>query len=459
MDNLAPSPDQTAQSGSTRQVFSVSQLNAQVRSYLELEFPRVWVEGELSRIKPHSSGHLYFSLKDDGAAIDCAMFRNQNRLLRFKPTEGQQVLLRGKVTLYEPYGRFQFVVEHMEESGEGALRRAYEALRQKLQAAGWFDATRKRALPTLPQRIGIVTSDSGAAIHDLLSVLGRRFPGIPLRLFPAPVQGKASAPQLAEMIRHASTQGDCDVLIVGRGGGSLEDLWAFNEELVLQAIFDSPVPIVSAVGHESDTTLADFVADLRAATPSAAAELVAPDAQALLRRIEHPLLQMQRQLTSRLQHAQLKLDHLDTRVQQSLKQGLQQRGHQLSALQAKLRSPQQQLRNQRQRLEQLMLRMQQQWRPNWSSNHQHSVHELQRRLDSGIHLRIANAQQRWKHLTQSLEQVSPLSTLARGYAVALDTEGKPVTSIQQVKIEQSIRVRLRDGSLSAKIIEKDASKT
>ena len=452
MDNLAPTTPATAP---TRQVFSVSQLNAQVRSYLELEFPRVWVEGELSRIKPHSSGHLYFSLKDDGAAIDCAMFRNQNRLLRFKPTEGQQVLLRGKVTLYEPYGRFQFVVEHMEESGEGALRRAYEALRQKLQAAGWFDAARKRALPTLPQRIGIVTSDSGAAIHDLLSVLGRRFPGIPLRLFPAPVQGKAAAPQLAEVIRHASTQGECDVLIVGRGGGSLEDLWAFNEEVVLQAIFDSPVPIVSAVGHESDTTLSDFVADLRAATPSAAAELVAPDAQALLRRIEHPLLQMQRQLTSRLQHAQLKLDHLDTRLRQSITLDLQQRGHRLSALQSKLRSPQQQLQHQRLRLSQLIQRMQQQWRPDWSRAQRASIDEWQRRLNISAEQRLQQSQHRLAQLAQSLQHISPLATLARGYAVAINADGKALTSATQVSANDSIKIRLHDGQLSAVVTAKD----
>ena len=455
MDNLAPTTPATAP---TRQVFSVSQLNAQVRSYLELEFPRVWVEGELSRIKPHSSGHLYFSLKDDGAAIDCAMFRNQNRLLRFKPTEGQQVLLRGKVTLYEPYGRFQFVVEHMEESGEGALRRAYEALRQKLQAAGWFDAARKRALPTLPQRIGLVTSDSGAAIHDLLSVLGRRFPSIPLRLFPAPVQGKAAAAQLAEVIRHASTQGECDVLIVGRGGGSLEDLWAFNEEVVLQAIFDSPVPIVSAVGHESDTTLADFVADLRAATPSAAAELVAPDAHALLRRIEHPLLQMQRQLTSRLQHAQLRLDHLDTRLQQSMTRDLQERSHQLSALQSKLRSPQQQLQHQRLRLSQLIQRMQQQWRPDWSRAQRASLDEWQRRLNISAGQRLQQSQNKLAQFAQSLQHISPLATLARGYAVAMTADNKLLTSMKQVKVDEAIRVRLRDGNFSAKVTDKDLSK-
>ena len=456
MDNLAPSPPAPAP---TRRVFSVSQLNAQVRSYLELEFPRVWVEGELSRIKPHSSGHLYFSLKDDGAAIDCAMFRNQNRLLRFKPTEGQHVLLRGKVTLYEPYGRFQFVVEHMEESGEGALRRAYEVLRNTLQDAGWFDAARKRALPTLPHRIGIVTSDSGAAIHDLLSVLGRRFPGIPLRLFPAPVQGKTAAPQLAEVIRHASTQGGCDVLIVGRGGGSLEDLWAFNEEAVLQAIFDSPVPIVSAVGHESDTTLADFVADLRAATPSAAAELVAPDAHALLRRVEHPLVQMQRQLTSRLQHAQLKLDHLDTRLQQSLRRDLQQRSHRLTAVQAKLRSPQQQLKTQQLRLRQLEQRLQQPWKLDWSRTHQSAVREWNRRLDLSVKQRLQHGQQDWHHLAQSLEQVSPLATLARGYAVALTAEDKPLTSVKQVKVDQAIQVRLSDGSFHAKVSEKRVPKS
>ncbi|MDE2196596.1 MAG: exodeoxyribonuclease VII large subunit, partial [Gammaproteobacteria bacterium] len=260
-----------------RQVFSVSRLNHEARALLEGGFPLLWVEGELSNLSRPASGHLYFSLKDAAAQVRCALFRNRATLLRCKPAEGMQVLVRARVSLYEPRGDFQLIVEHMEDAGHGALQRAFEQLRQKLAGEGLFDPAHKKPLPAMPGIIGVVTSPSGAALRDILSVIRRRQPSARVILYPAPVQGEGAGAKLAAMIRTASARAECDVLIIARGGGSLEDLWAFNEEAVARAIHACALPIISGVGHEIDFTIADFVADARAPTPTAAAELVTPD--------------------------------------------------------------------------------------------------------------------------------------------------------------------------------------
>lgn len=249
------------------EILTVSDLNEAVRQQLESGFPLVWVEGELSNLARPASGHLYFSLKDSGAQVRCALFRNRARLLGFRPADGTQVLARARVSLYAPRGDYQLIVEHMEESGDGALRRAFEALRRKLEAEGLFDPATRRPIPAFPRRVGVITSPSGAAIRDILSVLRRRFPALPVLVFPVPVQGTEAAPAIVRALEQAACQGDCDVLILARGGGSLEDLWAFNEESVARAIRACPLPVVSGVGHETDVTIADFAADLRAATP------------------------------------------------------------------------------------------------------------------------------------------------------------------------------------------------
>ncbi|NNG14391.1 MAG: exodeoxyribonuclease VII large subunit, partial [Gammaproteobacteria bacterium] len=268
-----------------RQVFSVSELSGAARELLEDNFPLIWVEGEISNLAQPASGHIYFSLKDPSAQLRCAMFRMKRRLLDFDPENGQQVLVRAKVSLYEARGDFQLIIEHMEEAGDGALRREYEAMKRRLRNEGLFEAAHKQAIPELPKQIGVLTSPTGAAIRDILSVLKRRFPSIPILIYPVPVQGQGATKKIAQAIELANIRRECDVLLLSRGGGSLEDLWAFNEELLAHAIFKSEIPIVSAVGHEVDFTIADFVADVRAATPSAAAELLSPDRQEWLARL------------------------------------------------------------------------------------------------------------------------------------------------------------------------------
>ena len=260
-----------------RNVYSVSALNREVRLLIERGLGVIWVEGELSNLAQPSSGHWYFSLKDRDAQLRCAMFRQRNSSVGFTPRAGQQVLVRGRVSLYEPRGDYQFIAEHMEEAGVGALKREFERLKAKLAAEGLFAPELKRSLPRIPKRIGVVTSPTGAAIRDILHILARRFPPASVLIYPSPVQGEAAVPALIESLRLAGERRECDVLIVARGGGSLEDLWAFNDERLARAIRACPIPVVSGIGHEVDFTIADFVADVRAPTPSGAAELVVPD--------------------------------------------------------------------------------------------------------------------------------------------------------------------------------------
>src|SRR5580700_5001795 len=262
-----------------RDVYSVSRLNREVRTLLERGFGMIWLEGEISNFSRPSSGHWYFSMKDAGAQVRCAMFRQRNMLCAFTARDGQKVLLRARIGLYEPRGEFQLLVEHMEDAGLGALKRQFDELAAKLAAEGLFAPERKRPLPALPKRIGVITSPSGAAIHDILHVLARRFAAIPVLLYPVAVQGAAAAAEIIAALALAGRRAECDVLILARGGGSLEDLWAFNDEALARAIVASPIPVITGIGHEIDFTIADFAADVRAPTPSAAAELVVPDAE------------------------------------------------------------------------------------------------------------------------------------------------------------------------------------
>ncbi|MBN8482592.1 MAG: exodeoxyribonuclease VII large subunit, partial [Xanthomonadales bacterium] len=298
-----------------RTILTPSTLNRLVRDLLEDAFALVWIEGELSNVSRPASGHLYFTLKDGTAQVRAAMFKPRSGWLPFKPVDGMQVLARGRVGLYEARGEFQLVVEHMEPAGEGALRREFERLKQRLAAEGLFDAARKRSVPALPRRIAIVTSATGAAIRDVLSVLARRFPLVAVDVVPVPVQGgEAPAAIVAALARLAEAQRH-DVILLTRGGGSLEDLWAFNDEAVARAIAASPVPVVSAIGHEVDFTIADFVADLRAPTPSAAAELLVPDRSDLLRGLRRECERLVQRLRARLQASAQRVDHLHARLQ------------------------------------------------------------------------------------------------------------------------------------------------
>ncbi|HEY1992359.1 MAG TPA: exodeoxyribonuclease VII large subunit, partial [Gammaproteobacteria bacterium] len=321
----------------TRRILSVSELNRAARGVLEGGFPLLWVEGEISNLAQPGSGHLYFSLKDAQAQVRCALFRNRGMLLRFKPANGMKVLVRGRVSLYEPRGDYQFLVESMEDAGHGALQRAFEALKERLAREGLFDAALKRPLPEVPKTIGVVTSSTGAAIRDILSVIRRRHPLARVIVYPVPVQGEGAAAKIAAMLGLASRRAECEVLILARGGGSLEDLWAFNEEPVARAIRASAVPVVSGVGHEIDFTIADFAADLRAPTPTGAAELVTPDLSDWRRLFEAH--------TDRLYQAKL-------RLLQNLRRRLDWCGERLRQL-----HPGRVLRDRSQRLDELQLRL------------------------------------------------------------------------------------------------------
>jgi exodeoxyribonuclease VII large subunit len=438
-------------------IYSVSELNREAAIALGEHFLMIWVEGEISNLSAPASGHLYFSLKDAGAQVRCALFKNQQRGLRCKPANGMQVLLRAEVSLYEPRGDYQLIVERMEAAGDGALRRAFDALRLKLSAEGLFDPSRKKNLPRLPQAIGIVTSPTGAALRDILSVLKRRFPAIPVIIYPASVQGANAKFEVAAAIEAANRHAHCDVLIVARGGGSLEDLQAFNEEIVARAIAASSIPIISGIGHETDVTIADFAADLRAATPTAAAEHASPDRQQWL----HGFIQLEKRLQQFLQRELIRtrqsLDWLAKRLQQQ--------------------HPGQKLRRNAQRLDELSWRLTQGILRK-QQHHRHQLAAANAKLSQfNPAARIKSQQLRQEHLAQrlllamrnklkqhritlantgqTLHAVSPLATLNRGYALITELEsGKIVRSVQQLAVGDRILTRLADGQFVSEIVDK-----
>lgn len=442
-----------------RDVYTVTRLNAEARALLEASFPLLWIEGEISNLARPSSGHWYFSLKDEQAQVRCAMFRNRNQYLALTPRDGMQVLLRGRVGLYEGRGEFQVIVEHMEEAGDGALRRAFEALKARLSAEGLFAPELKRPLPRLPRRIGVITSPTGAALRDVLSVLRRRFAAIPVLVFPVSVQGAGAAEEIAAALDKASQLGACDVLLLVRGGGSLEDLWAFNEEIVARAIRRSEIPVVVGVGHETDFTIADFAADARAPTPSVAAETASPDGEAWTREFAGFERKLDRQMAMLLERYWQRLDWLDKRLgQQHPQRRLAQQVERLKALRQRLNSVQRsRLQGLRLALERLGATLQR--------------HSPQRRLEQ-LKLREARAlerlkaaisaqQTRWGHrleaATHSLETISPLATLARGYSILTDVEGRRVIrSSEEVATGERLKARLHEGSLNVKVEGKDS---
>jgi len=438
-----------------RHVLTPSSLNRLVRDLLGDALPQVWIEGELSNVARPSSGHLYFTLKDSGAQVRCAMFKPKAAALRFRPADGVQVLLRAKVGLYEPRGEFQLVAETMELAGEGALQRAFEQLKARLDAEGLFEPGRKRALPLYARRIGVITSPTGAAVRDVLSVLARRWPLADVDVLPVPVQGREAPPAIVAMLRKASASRRYDVLLLTRGGGSLEDLWAFNEEAVARAIHASAVPVVSAIGHEIDFSIADFVADLRAPTPSAAAELLVPDAVA----VERHLQQLQQRMSS-LQQRQLqalaqRLDHLQARLQAQRPQARLARDHdRLLHLQRSLASVVREQSQQRHhRLERLHARLLAQHPRNRLSLLARRLAEQDQRLRRAISVRLERQQTRLRHAGHALHAVSPLATLERGYAILFDTHGQVLRSASDVAVGTSLRARLVDGELPLRVSE------
>ena len=438
-------------SSTDRDVLSVSQLNRKAKQLLETHLPLLWVEGELSNVSQPSSGHWYFTLKDEQAQVRCAMFRNRNMLVRFAPRQGQQVLIRARVSLYEGRGDYQLIVEHMEEAGFGALQRAFEALKLKLANEGLFDDAYKQPLPSLPKHIAVITSPTGAAIRDVLSVLNRRFPAIPVTVIPVAVQGKEAAPQIVRAIDLANRAGLFDVVILARGGGSLEDLWPFNEESVARAIHASELPIVSAVGHEVDFTIADFVADLRAPTPSAAAELLVPDAEDWLETFAGYEILLQEAIERKLQSFKQRLEWLRTRLRHPGER-LQQQAQRLDGLELRLvRAVDHQLLRCHTRLNTLVLRqkpLQPKLRIN-QLNQQVSQHHATLVKNMQRHLRAQ--QQRLAEAARLLQTVSPLNTLQRGYAIATDSHHKVITNSSQVEPGDSINARLAEGELHCRV--------
>jgi len=453
MDDYRTPPLSPQFRGTRPRALSVSELSHQVRHLLESSFMQVWIEGELSSFSRPSSGHWYFTLKDSKSQVRCAMFRGANQRVRELPREGDQIRIRGKVTLYESRGDFQIVAEHLEPAGLGPLQQAYEELRNKLQAEGLFDSSAKKPLPRLPSHIGIVTSPTGAAVHDILTVLARRCPAIPVTLYPTAVQGKAATADIVRAIERAQAHNVADILIIGRGGGSLEDLWCFNEEAVARAIAACTIPTVSAVGHEVDFTIADFVADLRAPTPSAAAETVSPDQQDWLRQIA-------KQQDRLANAARQRLKILDTRLRH---------------LEARLRDPRRDLQEKSQRMDELELRLEKAMhryleRLSVQSSHlgrrllmqsprtrltdaRKTLNLLDERLYNSLRLHLKHQHEVLAHNAQALHLVSPLATLGRGYAIIRDQNGQIVRQASTLTEGEQITARVADGSITAKVTQ------
>ncbi len=438
-----------------RRVYSISEINAAIRATLESEFADVWVEGEISNCRHAPSGHYYFTLKDDQAQLRCVFFRQSARFLRFKLADGLAVLARGRIGVYEVRGEYQLCIEHMEPRGAGALQLAFEQLKKKLAAEGLFERSRKRPLPLFPRRIGLVTSPRGAVIADMVRIFRRRFPGLHLLLFPVRVQGDGAAQDICQAIRFFSRARNVDLLIVGRGGGSLEDLWPFNEESVARAIAESAVPVISAVGHETDYTIADFVADLRAPTPSAAAELairarsefvemVANLEDRLSRATRYKLSILLRRmgemgveralglLRRRMGRGGQRVDDLEHRLDRRIRQRLLGCERRLRVVEERLRAldPRRQLAVRRARL-----------------------NELQSAFEPMMRLRLARLAGRMGSLEAQLGQLSPLRVLERGYAIVQDEQGRALRRAADTAPGRHLRIRLHEGRLGAEVTD------
>jgi len=442
----------------SRQIYSVSELNRTVRQLLDSELPSLWLEGEISNLARPASGHWYFSLKDENAQIRCAMFKRANARINFSPENGDKVLVRGKIGLYEPRGDYQLIVDMLEDAGTGALQRAFEALRDKLMHEGLFAAEHKQALPELPHTVGVITSSTGAALHDILHVLKRRMPLVSIIVYPVLVQGEQAPAAISKAIKRANREQACDVLIVGRGGGSLEDLWAFNDEAVARAAFACSIPMISAVGHEVDFTILDFVADVRAPTPSAAAELATPLTQEELNAHIVGLQQFsQRLITQRLQQSKQKLAWLNKRLQ------LAHPGHWVTQQQQSLDSYvlrlqkllQQHLSEKKYKQQNLANRLQQQSPHTAIQQKTNEVLFLGKRLQESVQRRLRQNSQSLSLNAAKLNTLSPLATLDRGYALVQHQNTKlksaVVSSVKEIKIGNTVSTRLKDGEFEAEI--------
>lgn len=436
----------------TGEILTVSQLNLEARTVLERKLPVVWVDGEISNFAAPASGHLYFTLKDNFAQVRCAMFRNRNSKLDFKPANGNQVLVRGNISLYEQRGEYQLIIQHMEEAGEGALRREFELLKKKLQQEGLFSAENKQDPPSLPNRIGIVTSPTGAALQDMLHILKRRFPAIPITVYPCVVQGATASQEVINALTLANQQAKCDVLIVARGGGSLEDLFAFNDEQLARAIYASKLPVITGVGHETDITIADFVADVRAPTPSGAAELVTPERAELQRQLDQNLNRLLRGMQNNISQQQVKLEHLDKRLQ-SPGERLNRIGQRLDELEQRLVSAvMQNITSSKAALATQQATLQQHNPQYLLTSLKDKEKEQSQRLQRAMQTILEQHKSRLVNSVSTLEAVSPLATIARGYAVVTDKDNKVVTSTKQVVVGDEIIAKVTDGEVDCKVV-------
>lgn len=438
-----------------RQVFTVAHLNAEVRQVLEQGFGSIWLVGEVSNFAAPASGHWYLTLKDERAQIRAAMFRNANQRSRIRPQNGSQVLVRAKLTVYEPRGDYQLIIEHMEDAGAGLLQQQYEQLKQQLQQQGLFAQEHKQALPSHISKVGVITSPTGAAIRDILAVLKRRDPSIEVIIYPSQVQGQTAAGELRTALQQAINRAEVDVLVLTRGGGSLEDLWCFNDEQLAHDIFNCPLPIISAVGHEIDFTIADFVADLRAPTPSAAAELVSQDQQVKLRQINQLSDRLTRSWSQYLTQQRQTLGHLSQRLrQQDPKRRLQQNQQRLDELQLRIHASMQRLlKTQLQRQQMLVERTSRCHPERQLKPAQRALEQLDARLQHTIQHQLHRAQQRFQANAQNLNLVSPLAVLGRGYAIALTDQQEVIRRPEQLAPEQAFTLKLADGELRAKRID------
>ena len=438
-------------------VISVSELNKKAKSLLEKGIPKLWIEGEISNLAKPASGHMYFSLKDEMSQIRCAWFKQRQLQNTLNIANGSKMLALGKIGLYEPRGEYQFIVEKMEIAGEGDLKRKYEDLKKKLSAEGIFSEENKSELPNLPKKIGVITSPSGAAVQDILTVLNRRFPIIPIIIFPVAVQGEQAAPQIQNALEKANFRADCDLLILARGGGSLEDLWAFNEEIVARAIFDSEIPIISAIGHETDVTISDFTADLRAPTPSGAAELAVPDQHDWIKSIDNISEKINTIITQQINSKSQLSDWINKRLSQispkmTVKRQIEKSNNLKKILSSSIL---QNLSKQDKNIHQLKSNLNE-VSPRLKIHTQLSrIKELNQKITSCSDHLLEGLNNRIKLASKTLNSVSPLRTLDRGYAIARDAKTKNVImSADNIEIENDIEVKLAKGEIKVTVIEK-----
>ena len=453
---MTSDPQSKHSAAANRVVYTVSRLNQDVNTALEQQFGMLWVEGELSNFSRPGSGHYYFSLKDSRSQLRCAMFRGRNRYVQFKPEDGQKVLLRGKLGIYEARGDFQFIAEHMELAGTGALQLQFEQTKARLKEAGWFNLDLKKPIAQWPTAIGVVTSPTGAAIRDILNVLQRRYPGVSIIIYPTQVQGAAAAPQIRKSIELANRRNEVDTLIIARGGGSLEDLWAFNEESVAEAIFTSELPIISGVGHEVDYTITDMVADLRAPTPSAAAELAVPDQAVVLNQIRNLTNALQRAMHQQFQPRETSLLQLINRLHlRHPERVITQRRLNVDELEARLTRALGAVQSSQQaRLAALLSRLQLASPANQVNQQLARTDTAVLKLKSAMRELLAHYQAKLANNSRALDAVSPLATLSRGYAV-VRKQGSVISDAAQLQEGDQIDAMLGKGTITANVISRD----